>query len=584
MNYTILTSLFNSEYMPAEDLWLSGNRINYYYFGQYIISFITKISQSEIKEGFNLGWLPCMMTTFTFMAPCMIGYNLGNYLVKDNEKKKKNLVSSLLAILAGLAVSIGGTLYYPIYNFIVDRNGEPYYYWEDTRYIGYRPDTNDKTINEIVPYSNLVGDLHAHHIDTMLVFLTLALLLQLLLNNEEKSTKNSLSSPNIMLLSIILGMQKMTNYWDFPIYLVVISITIIFNNLMRYNFSKKNFFTTLAQILEIILLEEIVTLPFTLDLYLSANKILLTHVTSPFYKLVVLWGLPIVCVLLHIVELLINFIKGKEKNKFFKQVSEYISKIEKTDMFIFIIGCCAIGLIIIPEIIYVKDIYGEEFKRANTMYKLCYQAEIMFDISVSYILLKFLFGKYSLIKKSIATSLIIAFISTFGYGINGINYVTNNFNREKTDSLANTEYYIKKYYPHEYEAIQWIKNNVDKDDVILEKASGSYTINSHISVFSGNPTVLGWHGHEWIWRADKNYDAPKEVKERWDDINTLYTSINVSKIEEIIDKYDIKYIYISDTLDANYKTTNKTTLRLLGETVYEDKISEDNIIQIIKVR
>ena len=257
MNYTILTSLFNSEYMPAEDLWLSGNRINYYYFGQYIISFITKISQSEIKEGFNLGIVT--INTFTFMAPCMIGYNLGNYLVKDNEKKKKNLVSSLLAILAGLAVSIGGTLYYPIYNFIVDRNGEPYYYWEDTRYIGYRPDTNDKTINEIVPYSNLVGDLHAHHIDTMLVFLTLALLLQLLLNNEEKSTKNSLSSPNIMLLSIILGMQKMTNYWDFPIYLVVISITIIFNNLMRYNFSKKNFFTTLAQILEIILLEEIVT-------------------------------------------------------------------------------------------------------------------------------------------------------------------------------------------------------------------------------------------------------------------------------------------------------------------------------------
>lgn len=584
MNYGFMNALFNSEYMPTEDIWFSGYFINYYYFGQYIASFLTKISCSEVAEGFNLS--VAMINSFTFMLPLVIGYNLGKNLIKDDNKKASKLIPIFIAVLAGIGVSIGGTLHYPIYNFIIDRNGEPYYYWEDTRYIGYRPETNDKTINEIVPYSNLVGDLHAHHIDTMFVFLTLALLLQLFLDDREKTIKNSLISPNIILLGITLGIQKMTNYWDFPIYLVVIGITIIFNNFMKYKFCKKYFAITLVQMLEVIALEEIVTLPFTIDLYLSATKVLLTHITSPFYKLLVLWGLPTLCVLLHVIDLLIKFIKGKEKGNFFNQLSEYVTKINKTDMFIFIIGCCAIGLIVLPEIIYVKDIYGDEYKRANTMYKLCYQAEIMFDISVSYILIKFIYGKYSAIKKTISVLLLIAVVSTFGYGINGINYVTNSFNKENVKLLSNSEGYIKEYYPHEYDAIQWIKKNIPQDKIILEKASGSYALSSHISVFTGNPTVLGWHGHEWIWRADKDYSPPDEEDERWGDIYTVYTSLNVMKIEEIIDKYNISYIYVSDADKEQYPTSNKATLKLIGDVVYEyvDENDSRNSIYIVKVR
>lgn len=49
------------------------------------------------------------------------------------------------------------------------------------------------------------------------------------------------------------------------------------------------------------------------------------------------------------------------------------------DLFAVIMGLCAIGLVAIPELVYVRDIYENGNARANTMFKLTYQAYIMFE-------------------------------------------------------------------------------------------------------------------------------------------------------------------------------------------------------------
>ena len=56
------------------------------------------------------------------------------------------------------------------------------------------------------------------------------------------------------------------------------------------------------------------------------------------------------------------------------------------DLFGIVMGLCAIGLIVIPELVYVRDIYENRNARANTMFKLTYQAYIMFGIMMAYIL------------------------------------------------------------------------------------------------------------------------------------------------------------------------------------------------------
>ena len=592
MNYGFLNELYHTEYMPANDMWLSGYIINYYYFGHYLASFFAKISFSQVKETFNL--FVAFVNTMTFVLPFHIAYNLGDYLVKTTEEeelKKRKIVSVSMGLFAAFAVSIGGSLYYPIYNLFVDREDPEsgygkYYYWEDSRYIGYRPETNDKTINEIIPYSSVIGDMHAHHMDTMFVFLTLGLLLDLLLSSEEEPLGGAYHTLKYTALGVVLGIQKMTNFWDFPIYMVVMILVLLFNHLTKYHFKRKTLYNILFCILNLVLVQTVVSLPFSQDLHMSATEVKLAENHSPFYKMCVYWALPTTCVLMLIVVLLVKFFKQKSKRKFWKPLFEYISKMNRADLFAFVIGCCAIGLMIIPELIYVRDIYKDPYKRTNTVYKVCYQAEILFDIASSYILIKFLSAKTKLLFKIFPILLTILYVSTFGYGINAICYAAKNFETKNFSRLDDTESFLKTKYPAEYQAIQWIKENIPMDEIIVQRTAGSYAFIPYVSVLTGNPTVLGWHGHEWVWRASKDYKTPQEVTDRWNDIWYIYNSKSEKKIKEIIEKYGISYIYISDNgVDDGSKTANRELLLSLGNVVFEEKSSlKDESVVILDVR
>lgn len=577
MNYGFMNKIMNSSNFPVEDIWFSGNHINYYYFGQYIAAFINMVSGIDAKPGYGL--MLSLVSSMTVVMPFSIALNLGISIFKKYRQYIiKKFLPYVLAIVAGLSVAIGGTLYYPVYNWIIPRaENDEYSYWEAVRYIGYRPETNDKTITDIPAYSNVAQDLHAHYTDLIFVFTTLAILLALLYK-ERKDEEEYLPlwSLSVFLLGIILGVQKMTNYWDFPIYGVVISIILIANNLLKYKITPNNIINTIGQVITVFATEELVTIPFTHDLYMSSNQVLFTGIMSPLYKLAVLWALPTICVIFNFILLIIKVVKQKQIN-----FIDRVRNLEKSDIFVILIGLCAVGLVIMPEIVYVKDIYGDEYKRANTMFKLTYQAFVLFSISSSYVVIKYLVEKGSRIKNIIAAILLIIHLSTFSYGISAIQ-LQMKYNKQ-TNDLANVEGYIKKYYKYDYDAIQWIKENISKDEVILEKVSGSYEVNGRISVFTGNPTVLAWYGHEWIWRSDKDYLAPLEQKNRWNKIFELYTCGDSKKIKEIAKDYNISYVYVGE-LENQEIAYNIDSIVESGEIVYQKFDNESNkYIYLIKI-
>lgn len=579
MNYGFINKLMNSEYLPAEDIWLSGNSINYYYFGHYASAFLSKISFTGVEETYNL--MLALIAALLFVFAYSIGKNLGNVLVKNSTKKNAAKVPIVIGILAGLAITIGGTLHYTIYHLII--RDSTYYYADSYTYIGTKPDTSDKGITTSPSYTSVAGDLHAHHIDTIFAFTTLALLLQYLLSDTEKSKIHKFLNPNILLLGVMLGIQAMTNYWDLPIYGVIISAIVIIKNIIKYKDTKSKVLMSLLHIVQIAVLEIITTFLFSKNLYISATEVRLTHIMSPLYKLLVLWGLPTLCIIIEISVQLYKFFKdfkGK-KGSFLK----FLSELNLADLYIIVIGICAIGLIILPEIVYLKDIYSDEYKRSNTMFKLTYNASLLFSITTSYILIKYMYKNIKIGNKVRVGVLLLLFITTFGYGINAIGYSTNHFKGDAYDLKANAEKYIADVLPDDYEAIQWIKQNIDRDKVILEVTGVSYDTNSRISVFTGNSTLLGWHGHEWVWRATRDYQAPEIVSERWTATFDIYQTASKEKIEEYIQKYNISYIYIGNLEYQKIENINLSTLLSMGEIVYsqtEDYVSSP--VYIIKVQ
>ena len=135
---------------------------------------------------------------------------------------------------------------------------------------------------------------------------------------------------------------------------------------------------TFLQAVEVMAVAMVVALPFTLTFDSMTQGVALAQNHSAFYQLCILWGLPVVLVLIYGVTLLWEKVRSRRW--------AFLEGIRTPDLYILILGLCAVGLILIPELVYVRDIYENGNARSNTMFKLTYQAYLMFGISMGYIL------------------------------------------------------------------------------------------------------------------------------------------------------------------------------------------------------
>src|SRR5699024_10070688 len=192
-----------------------------------------------------------------------------------------------------------------------------------------------------------------------------------------------------------------------------------------------------------------------------------------------------------------RLLKDNKTNQSF--IVDFFRTIALGDLFIFILGLCAIGLVFIPELIYVEDIYSGDYKRANTMFKLTYQAFIMFGICSGFIFIKFFKAKRYLWQKKLAIVTFLLFVSTLLYTPVAVKGWYGDIRKIENYKGLDSSLFLKEKMPEDYRGIEWIIENIERNAIILEANGDSYSDYQRISVFTGNPTVLGWYVHEWLW-------------------------------------------------------------------------------------
>lgn len=626
MDYGFMTTMMRSDYMPPQDFWFSGTTLNYYYVGQFMATFLTRLSFVDVSKGYNL--MLMMIGAFAFVLPFSLSFNLIKRFASKS-KKKPRISAALSGILAALGVCVAGNMHYPIYKWIkptIQRlkgiANVSYSYWfpDATRYIGYHPETHDKTIHEFPAYSFILGDLHAHVINILFVLTILAVLLSWLYGQADKKKyeqieknkqieKNNLIdinkqiqkeyikevlkeilNPSIILIGFFLGLFHTTNYWDLPIYFIVSGAIILFSNLIVYNFTLKSLWITALHAVVIITISELAALPFTLQFNQISAKLYLAENHTPFYQHMILWGLPIITVLVFFLITIFDYAnkqklidrknKKKKAHSFRpgKTIKTYMESMAESDLFVVTIGLCAIGLVLIPEVVYVKDIYSGDYKRANTMFKLTYQAFIMFGICFGYIFIRLLrYGKKRWHRIAAVISLCI-FSLTLPYSVTAVkSWYGDISDKERYEGLDATEF-LKQYFKDDYLAIKWLNDNVSGTPVVLEANGNSYTDYQRVSVVTGLPTVFGWYTHEQLWKSnpDKpNSEVISQLNNRSMDVELIYTSENESLVKELINKYDISYIYVGALEEKKYENINHDLLRSLGEVVFENPDTEE---------
>ena len=603
MDYGFMAAMMRSDTLPAKDIWYGTETINYYYGGQYYAVYLTKLSFTRIQETYNL--MRTLVAGFAFVLPFSITYHLGKWLPgrrktagadsagRTEEKAgrrisgdRRGLVAVLCGLLAGAAVSLAGNMHYVLYGLfgkVFRLSGyEDYWFPDSTRYIGHNPLNDDQCIHEFPSYSFVLGDLHAHVVNILFVLAAVGLLLSYTRSRvgREKdpdfSMKKVLLQPQLLALGVFIGIFHWTNYWDFVIYYTVILICIVFAAMYRYAGSRKAVLgTVVLQAAEVFGLGALAALPFTAGFQTMVSGVAVAQNHSALHQLLILWGLPAAAVLVLLLCVLIRYRRDYEGPGRFRL---FFRRVSLSDQFALIMGICAVGLVLIPELVYVRDIYENGYARSNTMFKLTYQAFLLFGMAMSYGIVRLLAWKKEKILKAVgavALCLVLLTCGYFGYAVQcWFGNVWDVSGYRCLDATA----YLENVYPEDAAAIRWLNENVEGNPVVLEANGDSYSDYCRVSAMTGLPTVLGWYVHEWLWRNDT-----ADLNQRAADVEAIYTASDPETAEALLEKYEVAYIFVGSCEREKYQNLNEGLLQSLGKVVFSGESAEGYPAYIIQV-
>jgi len=213
----------------------------------------------------------------------------------------------------------------------------------------------------------------------------------------------------------------------------------------------------------------------------------------------------------------------------------------------FVLLMIALGVLLVlgPDFLYLRDNFGY---RINTVFKFYYQAWIMLSLASAYGIVVLLqrFDRLSARGAgNILFSVFFALVLVVGltYPAIGIFSKTNNFKPPFGYTLDDFDR-IQRENPDEAAAMLWLRSA--PDGVVAEAVGGSYSQYGRISIYTGLPTVLGWPGHEGQWR-DQALQGSREQ-----DIETLYTSNDWIATQDIVNRYNIRYIIVGNLERSTY--------------------------------
>jgi len=577
MDYGFINAILRSRFFPPNDMWLAGYPINYYYFGHFQTALLTRLSTlpSSITYNLTLGSLCGLVLSAGFS----ITSNLIDWLF---QQKKRRFLVIVGGLISAVLLTFGGNLQIFYHWLSHDKSLTNYWYPDATRFIVEQFGAGDNTIHEFPIYSFVVADLHGHLLDIPHILLIIALIIILartlssqiqrpkwwkkiieklakiklgfsyprkikkaiLFKRVKLAFEESISIlPLLLLLGLVLGITFMTNAWDYAIYLLFAGAAVLWFNYLNRKTTDALIKTSII-CLWLVVISIFFTLPFQLNFKNIAQGIALVDFHSPPWMLLFLWGAPLfmsVCFL--------TFIQKSAK------------KIEEADFLVLAFLAVAWFLIFVPEVFRIKDIYAHNHQRANTMFKLTYQSFIVFRLTGGYIFVRLVTAlKNRRLKKvffltCLAGSAILLTYPKFA--------VRSYYNSLKNPLGLDGTKYLSLSYPDDYQAILWLNEKIKDDPVIVEAVGESYTDYARVSANTGLPTILGWRVHEWLWRGTFDISA-----ERTDEVSKIYTSLDINEVKNLLDKYQVKLIFVGKLEREAYPNLNEKNFNSLGKVVF----------------
>ena len=255
MDFMLLNAARQAQYFPAEDLWLSGHSISYYYFGHIIVAFLSTLTGAVSSTAYNLG-----VATIPALAGA-VAFGLLYNLVRlaGGNLRPALAVGATAPALILLAGNLTGVL-----EFVRIRGwaGEGFWDWvaikgldavsvaggvfpqdfwwwfRSTRVIDTLTAEGaslDYTITEFPVFSFVLGDLHAHVLAIPFLLLAVSTTLNAYLSPEPLGWSWLRQRPaQAAALALSGGALAFINFWDFPTFLALLAGVLLLKGYRDY--------------------------------------------------------------------------------------------------------------------------------------------------------------------------------------------------------------------------------------------------------------------------------------------------------------------------------------------------------------
>ena len=587
MDIGILNSVSRTEYFPAQDVWMSGEPMNYYYFGHVLAAALSRLCAMTPVAFYNpakalvfsLFWLSVFALGFSMTGRALFGL-LALFLV--------GIVGNFDALLQLLAS------YSPL---SLDWFGA-------SRVI-------PGTINEFPFFSLLWGDLHAYVLSFPLFATSLSLLfcLNARLGPSHRTPTRVKPPYGLMaLLALCGGALSVTNAWDF-ISMSIVLLIVIASMLPLLKASYLGRTIALVSVAAPIVAGAIVLfLPFLITV--SQNRPMgLVKTRTDLPDFLVVFGVLLVPIMLESVVVIDRTRAGG------KGPGSRSSWIVPT--FAIICAFVAVGrptwillLMIIPfavlehlysgrfppmsggadlsngqssrrkfftiliisgaliafgcEMFFIEDVYGGHIARMNTVFKLYLHVWVLWGLGAAYAV--WAIRRQLLHRLSPLAHRMCSVIVIFCLGSGALYPLLAPIPRTAFFSQPYTlgaERQFMTEYPQDAAAAKWLRENIRGQVVIAEASASAYDWPGRISAFTGHCAVVGWRGHEAGWRDE--FTGPYR---RSREMSRFFESKDLEVARGIISEYGIQLVYFGEVERELYGGDGLEKFERAFETIY----------------
>lgn len=621
MDYGFIKAILRTEYFPPADPWYAGSSLTYYYGGHLIIAIMTLLSGVPSFIAYNIGG--AMFFALTVLASYGLGYNL-------THKSSYGLLTALFVAVAGF---LSGFL--QLTAFVFPDLGIA---------VGYQPENVNNIIEWFLTYpfhdinriiSNtlnfypgfvfLQGDIHGHM--TSIPFQVAYI--SYIYGNIVKRT-NPVSRLNqtveILILGIFLGFFLFINSWNYPTYVIFTGLAIA---LAKFRGVTSDFYAVLSSKIPLIIEPLVKIVVVSVIMY---SPYLILSSSKGFYGIGLIGGktqlsefLEIFALFIFILATLMWFLMKNDPKTMagivlLSFLLAWISGFHiliivvpiilvsvigiqkaldgKSENLSFVLLLAVTGtlLVLFCDIFYISDSYTRPYHRMNTVMKIYLEIWIFLAIASAnalYFILKdssmvSSFGEKFSKAKAVWVIMLIALIiasviSPLAMSLTLSGGKETLYGKTPTFDTLNGLDYLFNEYPWDMIAIDWMDKNIGGSHTVVEAPGDAYTYSSRVSSLTGLSTIIGWRSHEQMWRG-----IWSGVGTRQDDTDYIFNSKCNEKTLELLEKYDVEYIYIGELEREKYSKAGLQKFEVhtesyelvyenSGVSIYSVKLSKDNV-------